>query len=134
MMRRCRWLLLLLFCCACASSGSPTATTGASMPPATTPAQNGGVAPVVIGGVRGGPPGSRASASVTAPPQTRCSIAVTAPDGHAINAAGLEPKATDAQGRAMWTWQIPPMTPAGIGTVDIACGGVHAAPVRLFIG
>ncbi len=119
-------VLLLLACTAC---GSATAATTA---PATGSPVVG--ATVVIGGIRGGPPGGRASASVTGPPQTRCTIAVTAPDGHPINAAGLEPRTADAQGHAMWTWQIPTMTPSGIGMVDIACGGVHAAPVRLFIG
>jgi hypothetical protein len=88
----------------------------------------------VISGVTGGRPGERASASVGAPPHTTCTIAVTAPDGKIIHAAGLDPKATDATGHASWMWQIPTGTASGIGTVDVACLGVHATPVRLFIG
>jgi hypothetical protein len=119
-------LFVLLACTACGAA-TPGPTTSSSGSPAI-----GGT--VVIVGIRGGPPGSLASASVTGPPQTRCTIAVTAPDGHPINAAGLDPRTTDAHGHATWTWQIPTLTATGIGMVDIACGGVHAAPVRLFIG
>jgi hypothetical protein len=98
------------------------------------PSVGSGSGAVVIGGVTGGQPGERASASVSAPPQTACVITVTAPDGKTVRAAGLEPKTTDAAGHASWLWQVAPGTATGIGMVDVACAGVHAAPVRLFIG
>lgn len=128
------WLSLGLLLVACGQQDMPPATTAGIAPVVTGAASGSATTAVVIGGIRGGKPGDRASASVTGPPNTRCTIAVMAPDGRQIRAAGLEPKNTDAQGRAIWTWQIATNTPPGIGMVDIACGGVHAAPVRLFIG
>src|SRR5690349_13713524 len=98
----CRWLTLLggLFLVACsadAAGGTAIVPTGSSRTPASGQ---------VIVTVHGAKPSEKASAAVTALPHAQCTIVYRTPDGKTPRAAKLEPKTTDAQGRATWSWPI----------------------------
>jgi hypothetical protein len=88
---------------------------------------------IVLSSINGANPGGNASATIAAPPNTHCTIAYITPDGRAGNLPGLGPKATDAHGRATWSWYIATNTPRGTGMVAITCGGVTRSE-RILIG
>lgn len=117
------WFPALFFLTSC---GQPT--TPASLVPTTSVPVG-----VVLSSVVGTKPGGTASAAVTAPPNTRCTIAYTTPDGRTPRPPGLDPKTTDARGRATWTWYVGTNTAPGIGTVTVECGGITRSE-RILIG
>lgn len=122
-MWRSLWLALALFAVACGGTSAPETAAAPGTP----------ITGVVLSSVVGANPGGRASASVIAPPNTRCTITYTAPDGRIGRLPGLDPKTTDAGGRATWTWTIATTTAPGIGTVAVECGGVTRSE-RILIG
>lgn len=121
--RRWLWLPAIVVLAACGQSAAPQPVDSATV----------AAADVVLSSVRGANPGGNASATIAAPPNTRCTIAYTTPDGRAGNLPGLGPKATDARGRATWSWYIATNTPRGTGMVAITCGGVTRSE-RILIG
>ena len=127
-MLRCLTFLCGVFLVACGAD----ATAAGTVPP-NAPSQTPVTGQVVVT-VHGAKPGERASATVSAPPHVQCVIIYRTPDGKTPRAAGLEPKTTDAQGRATWSWPIASTTATGIGEIDVTCDGIVAAPVRIFIG
>lgn len=88
---------------------------------------------VILSSITGANPGGHASATIAGPPDTRCTITYTMPGGAVGNAAGLDPKTTDARGRATWTWYIATTTARGIGMVTVNCGGLMGSE-RILIG
>jgi hypothetical protein len=117
--------IFLVACGADAAAGTSVVPTVSSGTPITGQ---------VVVSVHGAQPGGKASATVSGPPHAQCTIIYRTPDGKTPRAAGLEPKATDAQGHATWSWPIASTTATGIGEIDVTCDGIAAAPVRIFIG
>jgi hypothetical protein len=126
-----RWLALLCgtFLVAC---GADAASVETRISP-SAPTQTALVGRVVVS-VKGAKPGEQASATVSGPPHALCTIVYQTPDGKIPRAAGLEPKTTDGQGRAIWSWPIAATTATGIGEIRVMCDGIRAEPVRIFIG
>lgn len=118
-----RWLLIVLLLSSCGQAVPATAGSTAVIAPAA----------VVLASIVGTDPGGSASATVSAPPNTRCTIAYTTPDGRLAHLPNLNPKTTDARGKATWTWYIATNTPRGVGMVAVTCGGVTRSE-RILIG
>jgi hypothetical protein len=124
-----RWAALLCGVLLVSCGGHTVADSAAFVTPAQT-----AVSGRVVASVHGAKPGERAAVTVAAAPNARCTIVYETPDGKRPRAAGLEPKTTDAQGRAVWSWPIAATTATGIGMVQVLCDGIASEPVRIFIG
>jgi len=117
------WLSIIPLLSSCGQSAPATIGSTAVINPAT----------VVLASIVGTDPGGSASATVSAPPNTGCTIAYTTPDGRRAHLPNLNPRTTDARGRATWTWYIATNTPRGVGMVAVTCGGVTRS-ARILIG